>query len=204
MDPLELFIINFYLPVIKAGNTKAEDLKRYAKRCPVPCLGSAKNGMPTVALATAINAHLKAYPYRLDPMNGIYDFYNHPEFSVWRQKYMSFDSPMDCDDFAVLAYALFKAAGVYTDNLRLWNLIVSAPAQFCQAWANHVICGFGLIDGKNDPWTGVIDTNTAARGTVFFFRGTPESSQAQTAIIAKFKAIYNADYYKIIPDKYPF
>lgn len=201
MDPLELLIKNWYLPM-KAERSRAEAIGKH--RAPLPQFPGANNGYSSQALAKAINSYLGPFKYRLDPMNGIWDYYNHPEHSVWRHQKGETESPMDCDDFAVLAYCLFKTNGVKPENLRLWNLIVSAPAQLGQAWANHVICGFAYYDGAGEPWTGAIDTNTAARNNVFWFRGHPNTTQAQNAVIARFKAIYNADYYKLIADNYPF
>lgn len=234
-DPLQNIIKDWYLPVYKAGNTQRE-LAKNLPRTPIPVLGSSKGGLCTIQLAREINAYLSDFNYRLDPLNGVYDFYNHPEVSENRHKTGNKDLPMDCDDFAAYAVGSMLQSGVKQENTRLWTLVVyslfqiieswtklTAPhmfnilqpvlAQIIQSWANHVICGFSIIDGNGVTWTGVIDTNTAARAklkgvgkdkAIFWFKGHPDDLNVQQAIVEKFSSIYNVNYYKLIADKYPF
>ena len=173
-----------------------------SEKAPLPIVGSAdKSGYPTPELAKLVNLKCSELVYTSDPNGGLTDFYNHPEFTQWRQNNQKWQDPCDCDDFAVYAVALFRKAGVKVEHAWIWNLIIDPGYQFSQMWANHVICGFKLMSG-GQIWTGIIDTNTAANKQVLWFKCSPE--EAKPAIIKHFNGVYKVNYYKILEVQYPF
>lgn len=173
-------------------------LAKTMPRKPLPVLGQAKaNGYPTKDLAEAINAQCHQLKYRSDPGNGLVDLYNHPEHTQYLLETGAYEtSACDCDDFATYAIALFLKAGVARDKVWEWNMIVPWHKQFTQARWNHVICGFTYWDGSQE-WTGIIETNTAARNKLFWFKGT--ATEAKSAVLKTFCSVYTqADYYEAV------
>lgn len=168
---------------------------------PLPVLGANQNGQVSLGLIAAINKQCAKAPYRLDPLWGLKDYYTHPETVQYEIDYNTRKQPYDCDDLAVYAHALAEAAGVSRDNCRIWNLIINPPQQVSQMWANHVIAAFRHDNGQG-TWWGVIDTNTAYHGQIFWHLGTEEEAKAR--FVQQFSGIYNVNYFKIIPVQYPF
>lgn len=167
-------------------------LARSQRRQALPVLGESLEGRATVALAEAINARCGQLKYKLDPWWGLYDYYNHPEHTEYLAATGDYEqSTNDCDDYATYAQALFYQAGVSSDNAWEWNLIVPAYKQVTQGKWNHTLCGFRTAER-----VGVIDTNSAARRTVFWFTGNQAEIEQQ--VIAKFRTIYPADYRALV------
>ena len=206
MDIFEIFVRGYLGK--KEHDSKQIAHAQHKLRSPLPIVGSAKNnGSITIALAHAVNEQCAKLKYKLDPLGGVSDYYNHPETTQYRLDMKNNTLPCDCDDFAVYAVGRFRKAGAHPLNAWVWNLIIDPMSQFTQAWANHVICGFALRDAKGQTWTGIIDTNTAARDKIFWFKG--DKDKTQDAIIKHFRNIYKragkeANYYKLIEAKYPF
>lgn len=199
MDLFEQFVTGWYLP------RKARFSREMAINAPRATLPQVHervdDGKVRLGMVKAINAECSKLRYTPDPLGGLTDFYNHPEFTQWRQNKQRWDEPCDCDDFAVYAVALFNECGVTADAW-VWNLIISPGHQVTQAWANHVICGAYFKDSSGQEWTAVIDTNSAARGKPFWFKGNAES--AKPAILNHFSRLYKVNYYKLIDVPFPF
>lgn len=161
-------------------------------RNPLPKVSEAENGKITLALANAVNAQCGKLTYQPDPANGLYDMYNHPEHTQYLLDTGNYGkSSNDCDDYAAYAQALFREAGVDPSEHWEWNVLVKLLKQPTQGKYNHVICGFRMGD-----WYGVIDTNTAARGKIFWFKGS--LNDAKKHFIETFKETYPADYYELV------
>lgn len=169
---------------------------------PIPALGKANaDGYLPLSVLKDINAQCGKLQYKLDPLWGMSDYYTLPELTQYQLEKGRWEYPCDCDDFAVYARALMLAAGVEPVNCWIWNLIIAPGSQITQAWANHVICGFEYWDG-NKHWTGVIDTNTAARKKIFWQTGTREFTAER--FIKQFSDIYQVNYYKLLQVPDPF
>ncbi|MBF2054694.1 MAG: hypothetical protein IGS03_14710 [Candidatus Sericytochromatia bacterium] len=198
MDLFKAAVERVYLPQKALKSLQAA--KNLPGR-PLPVLGEASNGYPTQALARAINVHCGKLHYKSDHMNGLQDTYNPPQHTQYQLESGNWGNYVcDCDDYAGLAASLFHKAGVDLDKAWEWNILVPLHLQLWQARWNHTLCGFSYHDG-NKEWTGVIDTNTAGRGELFWFEGNAQ--QAEKAVIQKFKSIYPADYYTLAKGIWP-
>lgn len=190
MDLFALAVKHVYLP------RKVSKSLPYAKalpRRPLPVLGQAKDGQITLALADAVNAQCGKLRYQSDPVNGLIDLYNHPEHTQYLLETGDYSRSMnDCDDYQGFAQGLFIKAGVNKVNCGEWNAILPWYQQLTKARYNHVICWF-----KMGEWTGIIDTNSAANGKIFWFKGT--EAEVKRQVLETFKGIYPADYYELVP-----
>ena len=188
----ETAVNNVYLPQKIRNSQRLLDQPRR----PLPVLGHAVDGEITLDLADAVNKQCGQLVYKADPISGLLDLYNHPEHTQYLAETHDYKkSSNDCDDFATYAQGLFHAAGVSPENHWEWNILISPFKQWKQAQYNHVICGFRM-----GGWYGIIDTNTAARGQVFWFEGDLKSVKKQ--VIQAFNGIYNADYYRLIKGRW--
>ena len=172
MDLLAFAVKSFYLP---RKVSRSQPLAKVMPRSPLPVLGQADYGKITLELANRINKQCGLLQYRSDPLNGLYDMYNHPEHVQHLLETGVYNtSTNDCDDYATFAQCLFYAAGVNKANAWEWNMIVPWHKQITQGKWNHVICGFRMGE-----WTGIIDTNSAARGEPFWFQGNEAEVKRQ-------------------------
>lgn len=155
-----------------------------------------KHGYPSKDLLEAVNEICGKLKYRSDPVNGLIDLYNHPEYTQYLLNTGNYEGAInDCDDFASYAQALLLKSGVHPSKVWEWNILVPWHKQLSQGKWNHVLCGFSYWDGSKE-WTGVIDTNTAANGAIFWAEGS--AKEAEAAIIQWFRSIYPAQYYKLV------
>lgn len=201
MDYFALAIQNWYLPR-KAEGSRRRALLDVNFRRPLPVLGGVHpDGRLTRSTVDAINTQLGKLTYTSDPLWGADDYYSHPRSIQWRLENQRNDLPCDCDDYAVYAVALARAAGMNHTEGWVWNLIIDPAKQVSQAWANHVIAAFAYGTGS-EQWIAVIDTTSAGRGKVVWFSGTEQSVHAQ--VIDHFNRVYSVSYYKILRVPYPF
>lgn len=204
MDLFELFIKHYIL------RNKAEYSRQIAKKTPkipLPIVGSATpGGEASPELLEEINKRAALLPYKLDPLQGLNDYYTHPETVQYEvematRRQPGVKSPYDCDDLALYAYSLAEKAGVAFGARKIWNLIIAPQNQVTQMWANHVIAAFKFTNHQGEWWC-VIDTNTAYGKTLFWFQGN--EAQAKVHFIRHFSGVYNVNYYKIIAVEPPF
>ncbi len=171
-------------------------------RSPLPRLGQAgTDGRVSMSTIESVNAQCAQLRYNADPLWGLSDFYNHPEYTEWMRKYNQWKDPCDCDDFAVYAVALLHKCGINHSKAWIWNLLVDPPSQVTQAWANHVIAGVEYWDGQK-IWTAIIDTNSAKQGRPYWFQG--DKIAVQSSVIQHFRDIYKVNYYTLITVPFPF
>jgi len=190
MDLFALAVKSFYLP---RKVSRSQPLAKVMPRSSLPVLGKADSGKINLELANRVNKQCGLLLYRSDPLNGLYDMYNHPEHVQHLLETGVYNtSTNDCDDYATFAQKLFYAAGVSKENAWEWNMIVPWHKQITQGKWNHVICGFRMGE-----WTGIIDTNSAARGEPFWFQGN--EAEVKRQVLETFSKIYPADYYELVP-----
>ena len=188
MDWFSGLVKTVYLPL---KVRRSQDFLRMPRK-PLPRVGSAKNGEITLELANAVNKQCGRLKYQADPVNGLFDMYNHPEHTQHLLETGNYAvSSNDCDDYTAYAQGLFREAGVMNSEHWEWNMVVTPLKQISQGKYNHVICGF-----KMGEWYGVIDTNTAARGGIFWYKGNLNDAKAH--FIETFKGIYKVDYYALV------
>lgn len=196
----EFLVKSVYLPLKASFSRKvANDYQRFKRS--LPKLAEYQENID-INTAKVVNEYCAQLNYVSDPLNGVIDYYNHPEHTQWIIEEKRFDLPYDCDDLAVLAVSLFRKIGYSYDKVKLCNLIISPLKQFTQMYANHVICVLEFVDTRGIIWTAVIDTNTVANKQLFMFEGNFEQTRKQ--IIDLFCNIYKVSYYRLIPVPDPF
>ncbi|MEJ5201899.1 MAG: hypothetical protein WHV66_06650 [Anaerolineales bacterium] len=187
------FVTGWVLPK-KADYSRQVALN--APKAALPVLGQAgSDGRVSMQTIEKVNQQCARLRYVADPLWGLVDFYNHPEYTQWQLVNNRWDQPCDCDDLAVYAHALFLKTGIRSDKVWIWNILVSPGYQISQAWANHVMCAVEYWDGSK-IWTAIIDTNSAANGKAFFFYG--DRFDAQMPVIQHFKQLYGVQYYALV------